>query len=203
MLKLKKVAITGGISCGKSEFCRYLEELGAYYVSADSIVHQILSPNTSLGRQIIDLLGAEVIDGSRIDRKKVAEKVFSDKELLERLEKIIHPEVFKEIESLYVKAAAGGNAALFVAEIPLLFETGGERYFDSTIAVVSGEQASVERYIRSHGDMSGFTKRMQRQLPTEEKAARATIVIENNGTKDELKEKARHVFEMLIKPAGS
>ncbi|CRX38986.1 dephospho-CoA kinase [Estrella lausannensis] len=197
MLKLKKIAITGGISCGKSEFCRYLEEFGAYYVSADSIVHQILSPNTSLGRQVIDLLGAEVIDGGRIDRKKVAEKVFSTEGLLEKLEKITHPEVFKEIEHQYEKASAEGKTSLFAAEIPLLFEAGGEKAFDATIAVVAPLEKCLERYSQLPGKANDFAERMRRQLPPEEKAERADIVIENSGTKDELKEKAREVYNFL------
>lgn len=194
---MKKVAITGGISCGKSEFCRYLEEFGAYYVSADSIVHQILSPNTSLGRQVIDLLGPEVIDQGQIDRKKVAEKVFSTEGLLDKLEKITHPEVFEEIERQYEKACAEGNSSLFVAEIPLLFETGGENAFDVTIAVVAPLEICLKRYGKKNGNSGDFKKRLRRQLPQEEKAARADIVVENSGTKDELKMKAREVFNSL------
>lgn len=192
MLKLRKAAITGGVSCGKSEVCRFLQELGAYTVSADTIVHQLLSPDTKLGRQVIDLLGSEIVVEGQIDRKKVAEKVFTSRGLLDKLEKIIHPAVYEAIENEYLFASKKGAYALFVAEIPLLFETGGERFFDKTFAVVADEDKCKKRSKSDDYDL-----RMERQLSQEEKAKRADIVITNNGSIEDLKKQAEEIFRNL------
>jgi len=188
MLKLKKVAITGGISSGKTLFCHYLEELGSHYVSADKIVHQLLSPNTKLGRQVVDLLG-------EIDRSKIAEKVFRDRGLLEQLEKILHPAVFEKIEDEYKTISNKGKVPLFIAEIPLLFETGGEHFFDTTIAVIADEAECLKRV----KDESTYFARMERQLKPSIKAERADIVIMNNGSKEDLQKKAQDTFVLLTK----
>ena len=121
MLKLKKIAVTGGISSGKSTFCQYLKELGAETINADTVVHRLLSPNTILGLQVIDLLGPDIVKDDRIDRSIVASKVFSDYKLLDQLEGLLHPAVFRETERLYQEAVQQAFP-LFVAEIPLLFE---------------------------------------------------------------------------------
>ncbi len=76
MLILKKVAITGGLSSGKSSVCKILKEMGAFVVSADDIVHQLLNPQTSIGHKIIELLGPGVVKGLQFDRTKIGTLVF-------------------------------------------------------------------------------------------------------------------------------
>jgi dephospho-CoA kinase len=199
MLKLSKVAITGGISCGKSAFCRFLQEFGAYCVSADKIVHQLLSPRTTLGQKVVQLLGPEIVQGGKIDRQRVAAKVFSHPELLEKLEELIHPAVFGEIERLYKDAGTKENVPLFVAEIPLLYEVGAEDCFDFIIGVFSDEQLAFQRFHESTGyEKDEFAKRKKRQLSNKEKAAQADYIVWNNGSLDELREKAKQIFFQIV-----
>ena len=120
---LRKIAITGGLSCGKSSVCRIFKELGAYVISADEVVHQLLSPTTNLGRQVISLLGADIVVDKQIDRSKIAKKVFKQPALLQSLENLLHPAVRDEIEKQYQQIANQPSPPLFVVEIPLLFET--------------------------------------------------------------------------------
>ena len=91
MLKLKRAAVTGGLSCGKSSVCRILSELGAYVVSADKIVHQLLSSDANLGQEIVHLLGPSVLVNQTLDRSRIAHIVFHDSELLKALEALVHP----------------------------------------------------------------------------------------------------------------
>ena len=74
MLKLKKIAVTGGLAAGKTTVCQIFKELGAYVVSADEIVHQLLSPDTAVGQQVVSLLGSDIVSGQIIrseeDRRK-------------------------------------------------------------------------------------------------------------------------------------
>ncbi|HSX12427.1 MAG TPA: dephospho-CoA kinase, partial [Rhabdochlamydiaceae bacterium] len=90
MLGLRKLAVTGGLSSGKTTVCKILESLGAYYISADQIVHRLLSPDTKIGKKIIDLLGPKILNGDQFDRAKIAKIVFSQKDTLNALEKILH-----------------------------------------------------------------------------------------------------------------
>jgi dephospho-CoA kinase len=199
MLKLKKVAVTGGLSCGKSLVCRTLQELGAYVVSADSIVHQLLSSDTNLGQKIIKLLGPEVLVNRKLDRSRIAHIVFHDLGVLQALEELIHPAVYRELDKAYrEQQQETPPPPLFVAEIPLLFESGGERDFDYTIAVVANADICCQRFIQATGnDQKEFNNRMARQLPLIDKAKLADYVIMNNSTLFDLQKATRELYQEL------
>jgi dephospho-CoA kinase len=190
---LKRVAVTGGIASGKSTVCRVFQELGAYVVSADQITHQLLSPMSVLSQQVVLLLGTQIVRGGSIDRKTVADLVFSDPEKLHALEALIHPAVFKEIEREYSQEKQQPHS-LFVAEIPLLFETGREGDYDVTVAVVAPEKQCIERFCRSGQSEDEYHKRMKCQQNPYEKAVKADYVIENSGTMNDLTNRAKEIF---------
>lgn len=198
MLKLSKVAITGGLSSGKSSVCRFFKELGAHVVSADEIVHQLLSPNTNLGQQIIKLIGHDIVVNGRIDRSIIAKRVFNNQALLESLEKLLHPAVLNEIERQYQQAKAQQKASLFVVEIPLLFEISGEDKFDCVIDVWCDPEICQKRFKETtgYGD-DEYNKRMARQLSPEEKAKRADDIINNNGNMEDLRRAVVAVFNKI------
>lgn len=187
MLILRKVAVTGGLSCGKSSVCRFFKELGAYVVSADEIVHQLLSPNTDIGQQVINLLGNDIVINGKIERGIIANKVFNNHALLLSLEKLLHPAVLSEIEKQYQQAKVKQQVPLFIAEIPLLFEADGQGNFDLIIDVWSDPEVCRQRFKATTGyDADEYNKRMSRQLPPEEKAKRADIIINNTGNLQDL-----------------
>lgn len=195
---MKRVAVTGGLSSGKSSVCRFLKELGAHVVSADEIVHKLLTPETPTGQRVIALLGKNIITDGKIDRSKVARQVFNNAALLKALEEILHPAVRIETQKEYQKALAEGKASLFVTEIPLLFETGGESDYDYTISVTAGKEESLQRFQSSTGyGQDEYQRRMARQFTPEEKGKRADIVIYNNGSLADLKEAAINIYNQL------
>ena len=98
---MKKVAVTGGIASGKSTVLVLFQELGAYTIDADAIVHQLLPLHTDLGKRIVALLGDAVVIEGQLNRTAIARKVFRDLSLLKKLEEQIHPEVQKQIETHY------------------------------------------------------------------------------------------------------
>jgi dephospho-CoA kinase len=200
MLKLRRVAITGGLSCGKSSVCRILKELGAYVVSADKIVHQLLSSDTNLGQEIVHLLGPSVVVNQKLDRSRIAHIVFHDLELLKALEKLVHPAVYRELDKEYQRQIQHSPPpSLFVAEIPLLFESGGEKNFDVTVAVVADMESCRKRFEETTGyDQKEFNNRMARQLSLDEKAILADYVIMNNGTLSDLQQTTRKLYQKLI-----
>ena len=146
MLTLKKVAVTGGLSCGKTSVCKLFREKGAYIVSADDIVHQLLSPNSKIGPQIVKLLGKEILSGNTFDRKKIANKVFNHPATLKSLEKILHPAVLEEIEHQYAQVKNQKHFPLFVAEIPLLYEIESQHLFDTVITVNCDQSHPKKRF---------------------------------------------------------
>lgn len=195
MLKLRKVAVTGGLACGKSSVCRFFEKFGAFVVSSDDIVHRLLSPETTLGQKIIQLIGSDIIINNQIDRSKIAQKVFNQSSLLHALEKLIHPVVLEEIEKQYTLAKQQEKGKLFVAEIPLLFEANMEDFFDVVITVIAQSAIAKQRFKNATGNNSNeYEKRSKQQMILEEKAKRADYVIENNGSLDELEAKTKEIM---------
>lgn len=195
MLALKKVAITGGISCGKSTVCRILRQHGACVVSADRIVHQLLSSNLSVKTKVIRLLGPEIKTGSRIDRKKVARLVFAHPKKLKALEKILHPFVKKKIKEIYNQVKNVPSYIFFVAEIPLLYEIKMENFFDFVIAVIADTRVTTARFIKKHkSTKKEFLKRMKQQASLTQKMKKADYVLMNNGSCLALK---KHVDRIL------
>jgi len=185
---LKKIAVTGGLSSGKSTVCQFLTELGAYVVSADEIVHNLLSSDPNVYQKVVDLLGSDVLVNNQLNREAIAEKVFSQPKMLHSLESILHPLVLLEIELKYQTVKNDPRYNLFVAEIPLLYETQKETLFDAVIVVLAEETLCKKRFLKKkRKDPAKFTQRILRQMPLQEKAAKAHFVLLNNGNLANLK----------------
>lgn len=198
MLKLRKVAVTGGLSSGKTTITRFFKELGAYVISADEIVHQILSQRNSLNKQIhqkiIGLLGNDIDKNGSLDRQLIAEKVFKDEKLLKNLEEILHPAVLCMMEESYSEHQ---NYPLFVAEIPLLFEGNYEDWFDAVIAVSAPEKECIRRFCEQGGTKDEYFRRMHFQMPAEEKEKKAQFTITNDSDLDHLQSHVVQLFHVL------
>lgn len=198
MLALKKVAVTGGVSCGKTTVCALLKESGAFVVSSDEIVHRLLSPQTAIGKQVIHLLGTDIVVGREIDRKKIANLVFSNPEKLHSLETLLHPVVREEIEHLYFSMKDHLDFTLFVAEVPLLYEANMESFFDHVITVIADPSIAQKRFPGEY-----FAQRMERQALTSKKAAHADFTIVNNSDFDGLKQAVSKITSQLLKEIDS
>lgn len=186
MLKLKKIAITGGVASGKTSVCQFFQELGAYVVNADRIAHELLKPDTDLGQQVIRQFGPEILHNGQISRRILADKAFKDQNQLHRLEQLLHPAVLKRIEELYLSAARGKYTS-FVVEIPLLFEIGAESFYDVVIVVLADETSAKKRFTQAGFQNEEYDLRMRRQIKPEQKAAKAHYTIHNKGSLDDLK----------------
>ncbi|MBB65189.1 MAG: dephospho-CoA kinase [Waddliaceae bacterium] len=204
MLILKKLAITGTISSGKSSVTSIFKDLGAYIVSADEIVHRLMSLETQVGQKIVELIGPDILTNNSIDRRKVAAKVFQDPHLLDSLEKLLHPEVLKIVRQEYELACSEEKYTLFVAEVPLLFESeesfGFQNYFDLTLTVDADPSLRLQRFIESTGyDEKEFERRSARQFTAEYKCQKADIVLINNAGEKELRESVSVLFDQICK----
>ncbi|WP_047863995.1 dephospho-CoA kinase [Rubrobacter aplysinae] len=197
------VAVTGPLACGKSTFVRMLGELGAETVSADELVHDLLSGD----RETVEAVAARFGDGVRgdagesggagIDRPALSENVFGDPAALADLEGILHPRVRAETG----RRAELSEAPVFVSEVPLLFEGGSTGAFDLTVAVKTPEERRRAWALERGMDESRREAIERRQLTSEEKAARADLTVENDGDLDTLWDEARRVMGRLA-PEG-
>ena len=181
-----RIALTGGIACGKSLLSKFLNELGVETLDADDVVHTLL-PDPE-------------------ERRRIAAEVFSDPEKRRALEAKIHP-IVKEridewIEGPGVRSQGSGvrsqgsgvrgqESGVRVAIIPLLFEAHWEKNFDIICCVASSRETQIERMTATRGmSRAEAEARLAAQLPVEEKARRSHYVIRNDGTAEELKAQA-------------
>lgn len=185
---LKKIAVTGGIASGKTTVCHIFETKGATVVYADKIVHELLKKE--LKEKIIREFGTQIAPHKEIDPEILSGIVFQNPEKLEKLEKIIHPAVLKKIDEAYQNA----KGSCFIAEIPLLYEIGAEKFFDGVIVVLCDEERAKKRFNKGRRE---YEARMRRQIDPQEKGIRAQYVIENNGTLEELEEKSAQILAKI------
>ena len=176
------VAITGGIGAGKSEALYAFQRAGAATVSSDEIVHHLLRADPEVRGAIVAELGEGVLgaDGS-IDRARVADVVFGDRAKLDFLEQLLHPRVAQEYLTWREQLGELPNPpAVSVTEVPLLYETGGDKRFDKVVVITAPAKLREQRR-RVAAD-----NRDTRLLPDEEKVERADFAYVNTGTLDEL-----------------
>ena len=137
-----KIGLTGGIAAGKSEALAAFGRLGAATLSSDAVVHELLEGEPLRGR-LAERWGPEVDSEDGVDRAKVGEIVFADPEQLTWLEGQIHPLVQKRTAEWLTSLPAGTEIA--VVEVPLLFEAGSDKVFDTTVAVVTADEVRQRR----------------------------------------------------------
>jgi dephospho-CoA kinase len=185
------VGLTGGLGAGKSEALRLLGELGAATLSTDAVVHELLEED-DLRETLVARLGPEVAPGGRLDRARIAERVFGDHDARAWLEGVLWPRVGQRVAAWRAQL---GDDRVAVVEVPLLFESGMEEVFDFTIAVVADESVRERRAAaRGHGSVA---ERAGRQLTQAEKAERADFTVRNDGSLTELKESLVRVLAKL------
>jgi dephospho-CoA kinase len=191
-----RVAITGGIACGKSLFSRYLREKGVDILDADDVVHRLEAPGGAAVRPICDVFGAGVSgsDGG-IDRPALGRVVFSDAEARARLNQIVHPLV-KQVIGEWLGEAGGRLRAVV---IPLLFEAGWAGEWDVIICLASSEAVQLDRLMRIRGlSAEQARERIAAQMPVAEKAARSHLVVRNDADADALAREADRVYRYLM-----
>jgi dephospho-CoA kinase len=189
------VALTGGLGAGKSTALEALERLGAATLSADAVVHELYA-SAEVRDAVVARWGEEVAPGGTVDRARVAAKAFAAQEERAWLEGLIWPLVGARVAAW--REGVGRRVpppAAAVVETPLLFEAGLERLYDATIAVVADEEVRAARAAaRGH---AAVDERAARQLPQEEKARRATFVVRNEGSREDLERKLSGVLGTL------
>jgi dephospho-CoA kinase len=175
------VAITGAIGAGKSTALDAFRAHGAATVSSDEIVHHLLASDDDVRAALVERLGEEILTEDRPDRAKIADAVFGDPEQLAWLEGLLHPLVSREYLTWREQLAELPNPPeVCVTEVPLLYETGGDKRFDKVVVITAPAKVRAQRRRVMRDD------RDQRLLPDSEKVERADFVYVNTGTVEDL-----------------
>jgi dephospho-CoA kinase len=191
------VGLTGGMGSGKSTALEALRRLGADVISSDAIVHELYE-GAELRDAVVARFGPEVAPEGQVDRAAIARRVFASEADRVWLEGQVWPLVGARVAAWLEHArATQPPPPAAVVEVPLLFEAGLEQMYDATIAVVSEESLRQRRAAaRAH---AAVDERAARQLSQQEKAQRATFVVHNDGSVEDLE---RELSALLGKLAG-
>jgi dephospho-CoA kinase len=193
------VGITGGIGSGKSTLARLLARRGAALVDADRLGHQVLE-NPQVIAELVGAFGDRIADSSgRIRRRELGRLAFADPAESARLNRIVRPHLEARLWQEIGRALGAAADALVVVDAALLYEWGVAEHFDLVIAV----DAPVPLRRRRAADRQGLSEeevelRMARQMPAQEKVARADLVVRNGGTLAELEQRAEEVWQHLL-----
>jgi dephospho-CoA kinase len=186
------VGLTGGIGAGKSETLAAFERLGAATLSTDRVAHDLLD-DEEVRRALVERWGEEIAPDGRVDRDRVGEIVFANRDELSWLESITHPRVGAHVAEW--RQGLGPGVDVAVVEVPLLFEAAMEDAFDATVAVVA-DDAIRDARLRERGQ-AGLEGREDRQLDQAEKGRLADHLIRNDASLGELEAEVRTLMERL------
>jgi dephospho-CoA kinase len=195
-----KIGLTGGIGSGKSSVSNILKSWNAHIFDADLVAKKILNHNESAQNEVITEFGTDVI-GSKgiIDKKKLSRIVFHDEDHQIKLNAIIHPYVFSEIDEEFETILKKDKNELFVVDAALIYESGADTHMDYVVVVTSHLGLKIERVL-AKGELTReeFLKRADLQWPDEEKIQLADFVIQNNGSNEDLLRETKKTYDLLI-----
>ena len=193
---MKRIGITGGIGSGKTTVCEIFKSMGIHVYDADHKAKKLMNHNKALKAQIKSILGpAAYHRNGRLNRAFVASKIFADKKLLTKINKVVHPAVNQDALTWF-KSLEKSPYALY--EAALLVENGSYTSFDKLIVVTAPEELRIARVMkRDKTSKAGVQARMKNQLPEKAKVKVADYIIVNDGN-ESLIEQVVHVHRKLV-----
>ena len=194
------VVLTGSVGTGKSTVTKFFRQLGAYIIDWDELAREVTRPHLRAWKEIVEYFGKGILNEDlTINRQKLAEIAFSDKEKVAKLNQIVHPEVFKEDERITNEIKSLDPDALIIKDIPLLFELTRPVYVDKVVVVSASEQTQLRRLEEKGMSREDAQSRIKSQLPLEEKIRSADFIINNDGPLEETKKQVEEIYSLLRK----
>ena len=202
MGKGKLVAITGSIGSGKSTVLKMFQNLGALTIDVDKIAHKIIENDLNLIMKLEKIFNIQLRKpDNTLDKDKLREIVFKDKDKLKILNKLTHPLIIEETKKNIYSLRKQYPDKLILVEVPLLFETNRAKEFDYVIVVYCSDEIAIERAKnRSDIDMDTLKKIQISQMSIEEKKKMADFVIDNSGSLENTKKMVEEIYNKLIEP---
>jgi dephospho-CoA kinase len=195
------VGLTGGIACGKSTVARMFLKKGAHLIDFDKLAHEVQRPGKPAWKEVVHCFGEQILDADKtISRVKLGNIVFGSKKNIDKLNKIVHPFVYRQWQHFTEKIADEQKDAIIIADVPLLFEGKMQHLFDVTILVLIDPEDQIHRLMKRNGlNEEEAKKRLKSQMPIRNKISLADIVIDNQSSIAETEEKVEHVWQELLR----
>jgi dephospho-CoA kinase len=197
-----RIALTGGVACGKSAIAAMMAKRGAHLLDADRLAHQLYAPGALAYQEVVRRFGREILnsDGT-INRKKLADIVFPDR--IDELNAVVHPAVIEEQTRWMQSIEREDPHGIAVVEAALIMEAGADKDFDKVIVVSCDFEHKIERYARRMNvplevARAEVERRSAAQFSDEEKAARADYVIENSGPLEQAERQVARIWAELL-----
>ena len=194
---IRRIALTGGIATGKSYVASKIKESGVPMVDADVLSREVVAPGTPGLAAVRRRFGPDAVrrDGT-MDRVRIAQIVFKDKRARLDLEAIIHPAVQKAIDEFF--ATLPKRTPFAVADIPLLFETGRDNQFNAVVVVACPRELQLQRLMeRNKLSKEDAERRLNAQLPIDQKVKKATYVIRTDGSFEDTDKQVAELIKKL------
>jgi dephospho-CoA kinase len=197
------VGLTGGIGSGKSTVARMLEKRGAVVFDADMLAREVVEPGTPGHAAVIERFGANVLaPGGELDREALASIVFADPAARRDLEAIVHPEVRRRFAAGTEAYRDTGRVVVFSA--PLLVETGMHSAFEVLVVVSASNDTQIDRLMRDRGmSEDAVRSRIAAQAAPETRAEVADVLVDNEGTIEELEQQVDRLWSGLSERADA
>lgn len=195
-----KVGITGGIGSGKSTASKYFAKLGAFIFDADTEAKQLIETKETVQNELIEEFGTDIITPQgKIDKSKLARVAFQNEDHQQRLNFVIHPYIFNLIDREFDRVSAGSKYKIFLVDGAMIYESGFDVHLDYVVVVTALLMHRMNRALK-RGNLSReeVLKRMDFQLPEEEKVNLADFVIHNDGSESTLKKNIAKIFKKLV-----
>lgn len=186
-------ALTGGFLCGKSTALKLFKDLGVETFDLDTIYHKLLQSSDQMQELLREELGLDQLVDTALIKKALKEEKIS----MERLSELTHPFIIAELKKIIADLRLRVSAELVLIEVPLLYECELDDLFDKVLVVAVGKSVLEARAKERGYDMQQLNMIVDSQLDIAEKIKRADIVIENNGSPEDLNDEIRNIYKYL------
>lgn len=197
---MPKIGLTGNFGMGKTTVLEMFNNMGAYTVNIDDLVHDILKKQ-SVVKKIVQTCGDDILTNNSkklsINKKRMAQAIFDNTEKRKAVEQIIHPEVLNSMGKIEAKLVRKDPLSIIVFEVPLLFEAGYKEHFDKTIVVYTKQNTAIRRLLKKGFSKDEALKRLKAQMPITKKKKMSDFSIDNDGDLGITEKKVNRIFNKI------
>jgi dephospho-CoA kinase len=198
MNKKPVIGLTGGIACGKTTVARIFQKLGAYVIDADSAGHQILKSDPNVKKQIVETFGQRVLnDKDEVDRSKLGPIVFNNPELLQSLNRIIHPRIINTINAEVKEKLSLPEYKAILVDVVLLIECNMMDMMDYVVLVHAEDDIQMQRLLQRGLSKEDAQKRIKSQMSFKEKQKFADFIIYNSSSLSDTEKQVEKIWGVI------
>ena len=196
---MKVIGLCGQSGAGKGLVCAFFDQFNVKCIDTDKVYHDIISQNSDCTEELVNTFGEVIASPSGIDRNELRKIAFSSDENLKKINEITHKHILKVVREKIRQIRDESGADGIIVDAPLLFESGFDKECDATIAVVSARDNKIERIVSRDGISRDYAvHRLSSQIPEEHLVKMCTYVLDNDSTKDTLKDKVFALKQIIF-----